>query len=280
MAQFVAPATDLDNTGVWTSTPLWSKVNTAEATVVVSDSSPTSSEPFTVDGSSVTDPAVSTGHVLRARWAKNATGGANYTGNLQLRQGYTSEASPGTLVATLTSGAISGTTLQTDTHTLTAGEANSITDYTDLQLRVWAAKSGGGAGRAFKVDLVELEVPDASADRRSDISWAELEVPDAPRRSDLSFAEFEVPTAPRASHMSWAEMETPNAPRVGQISWAELETPTAPRRSDLSFAELETPDAPRAGHVSWAELEIPVAARRADVSFTELEVRRPSREQG
>lgn len=52
--------------------------------------------------------------------------GSNYTLTCEVRQGYVSEASPGTLIATLTSPAISGDTLQTDTYTLSAAEANAI----------------------------------------------------------------------------------------------------------------------------------------------------------
>ena len=165
MAQFVRPISDID-TGVWTTTPLWSDIDeggAGDGTVVLSDSTPGSAEPFSVDGATVTDPAVSTGHIIRARWAKNATDGASHLGVVELRQGYVSEASQGTLVATLTGPAISGNTLQIDTYTLSGAEADSITNYSDLQLRSWAQKSGGGPGRQWQTDFIELEVPDAAA---------------------------------------------------------------------------------------------------------------------
>ncbi len=165
MAQFVRPISDITNAGVWTTTPLWSDIDeggAGDGTVVISDTNPIPTESFVCDGSTVTDPEVSTGHILRARWAKNATGGADHRGTLQLRQGYVSEVSQGTQIATLVGSVITDTALLTDTYTLTGTEADSIgTDYSDLSLRAFAAKSGGGAGRAFKIDFIELETPDA-----------------------------------------------------------------------------------------------------------------------
>lgn len=168
MAQFVRPISTLDNTGVWVTAPLWSKIDdsvgSGDADSISADGSPTSGEPFTVDGSTVTDPLSSTGHVLRVR-ASKASGGANYNVVVQLRQGYVNEASPGTLIATLTASTIA-TTATTYTLTLSGGEADSITDYSDLQFRVYGEKNGGGSNRNTTVYDVELEVPDAPTSRR------------------------------------------------------------------------------------------------------------------
>ena len=168
MTQYINPASDTTNTGVWTTTPLWSKVDdgppsTGDGTVVVSDGSPSAAETFVCAGTTAGDPAVSTGHILEAKWAKNASGGANYIGSVEIRQGYVSEASLGTLIVTLASAAISGTTLQVDSVTLSTAQAGAITDYSALSFRCWAAKSGGGANRAFKIDYVSLRLPDAAA---------------------------------------------------------------------------------------------------------------------
>ena len=166
MAQFARPASDIDNTGGWTTSPLWSdiddSVGSGDGSVVLSDSTPTSAKPFTVDGTTISDPSSSSGHVLRIRGAKNATGGANYDLVCQLRQGYASEASQGNLIATVTISAKSNTTLETAEHTLSGAEADSITDHSDLQFRCWAAKNGGGAGRQCQIADVELETPDAA----------------------------------------------------------------------------------------------------------------------
>ena len=159
MAQFARPTSDLDNTGSWTTAPLWSDIDdgaSPDGTVVVSDTTPVVTEPFTVDlGSTITDPGVGTGHVLRIRWAKNAGGGGNMTIRIELREGYVNESSQGSLRAT-DDYAINSTTLTTDATTMSEAEANAITDYSDLQIRVM----GVAATRALKVDFVELEAPD------------------------------------------------------------------------------------------------------------------------
>lgn len=110
--------------------------------------------------------------------------------------------------------------------------------------------------------------------RRGQVSWAELEVPNEPRRGQISWAELETPNAPRRGQVSWTEFEVPSVSqdRRGQISWAEFETPDAPRRGQLSWAELEIPNQPRRGQVSWVELEVPNEPRRGQISWSELEV--------
>lgn len=77
----------------------------------------------------------SSGHVIRARLAKDASGGAQIDATVQLRQGYVSEASLGTLIATLTQANVTNT-FTTYSYTLSAAEADAITDYTSLFLRV------------------------------------------------------------------------------------------------------------------------------------------------
>ncbi len=161
MVQFARPISDLDNTGVWTTTPLWSDINEGgggDGTVVISDTTPVVTEPFTVDLSTVTDPTLATGHILRIRWAKNAAGGGSKTIRIELREGYVNESTLGTLIAT-DDYSINSTTLNTDATTMSAAEANSITDYADLQIRVM----GVAGNRALKVDYVELEAPDLVA---------------------------------------------------------------------------------------------------------------------
>ena len=158
MAQQAQPISDLDNTGSWTSTPLWSKINEGgggDGTVIVSDTTPVVTEPFTVDLSTITDPAKSTGHDLKIRWAKNAGGGGNKTIRIELREGYVNESTLGTLIAT-DDYAINSTTLRTDSTTMSGAEADAITDYSDLQIRVM----GVAGNRALKVDFVELEIID------------------------------------------------------------------------------------------------------------------------
>jgi len=123
-----------------------------------------------------------------------------------------------------------------------------------------------------QVSWAEMEAPNAP--RRGRVSFAELESPNGPRRGRVSWSELEVPTAPRRGQLSWAELETPEplvTDRRGLVSWAELETPTAPRRVQVSWVEVETPNGPRRALVSWAEIETPNGPRRLLLSFAEIE---------
>jgi hypothetical protein len=93
-----------------------------------------SNAPYVTKLSSVEDPQNSTGHVVRYRYAKDASGGASINLTVQLRQGYTNEGSPGTLIKEWTHSDISNS-WTTAEQTLSGGEADSITDYSDLFLR-------------------------------------------------------------------------------------------------------------------------------------------------
>lgn len=167
--QFSRPISDLDNTGGWTIAPLWSVLDDDVLTKVwtdpfiINDGSPNASEPFTLDGSTVTDPVSATGHIIRC-FAAKVSGGANTEMVIELRQGYISEASQGTLIGTLNTGNLPTPAAATSfSYTLSSGEANSITDYADLQFRCFAQKLAGGANRQVDCWAVELELPDASA---------------------------------------------------------------------------------------------------------------------
>lgn len=106
----------------------------------------------------VTDPAVSTGHIVRYRVAKTNAGTLDGGGNavtmtVALYQG-------ATLIAADTVRTLDGT-WTTYEWTLSGAQADAITDYTDLRLRFTTSASGG-----------------SPANRRGGaVSWAELEVP-------------------------------------------------------------------------------------------------------
>ena len=53
----------------------------------------------------------------------------------QLRQGYVSEGTPGTLIASQSRTGVNTTTWTTSTYTLSGAEADAITDYTALFFR-------------------------------------------------------------------------------------------------------------------------------------------------
>lgn len=158
MAQFARPDSDVTNTGtngfaaIDESTPSdadfwWGDNNVAEE--------------LEVGLSNVTDPSSSSGHVFRYRVAKTNAGTVDGGGNAvtvtaRLMQG-------GTQVATDTAKTANGTWTQY-AFTLSGGQADAITDYTDLRLEFVTSLSGG-----------------SPANRRGGaVSWAELEVPDAP----------------------------------------------------------------------------------------------------
>lgn len=161
MAQYVRPTGD-QATGAWTSTPLWSKVDEGapgDGTSVTSDDN-TTPDNADLQCNSVTDPAAATGHVLRAKWNKSATGGHTINAVLELWEGLPGS---GTLRASLSVSDI-GATPQTDTYTLSSAEANAISDYGNLYLRLSRQGDTGGSPstrRSLVCDYCELEVPDA-----------------------------------------------------------------------------------------------------------------------
>ena len=88
---------------------------------------------------SVTDPVSATGHVLRYRYRKNAIDDDVISLLVELRQGYVNESSKGTLIASTTHANLPGDAWTVGALTLSAGEANSITDYANLFVRFEAS---------------------------------------------------------------------------------------------------------------------------------------------
>ena len=104
-----------------------------DSTYAESDSAPSSS-PYVMHLSNPEDPVSSSGHIMRWRRGKNTSGGAQIDLTVELRQGYTNEGSPGTLINSFSDTNIPDA-FTTTTDTLSGAEADSITDYTDLQAR-------------------------------------------------------------------------------------------------------------------------------------------------
>ena len=104
---------------------------------------------------SLTDPAASTGHIIRSRVRKSASAGKQIDDEIELWQGTT-------LIAEHTLADISDT-WTTHTYTLTAEEADAITDYTALGIQNIGREVAGGAPRDWHLSAQELEVPDAEA---------------------------------------------------------------------------------------------------------------------
>lgn len=109
---------------------------------------------------SITDPTVHTSHVARMRRIKTSNctpsaSGQQIDTTIQVRQGTT-------VIASNTAVGIDET-WTTQTLTLSEAQAANITNYTDLRIRVYHDRVGGGAGRHSAVSACELEVPDAPA---------------------------------------------------------------------------------------------------------------------
>jgi hypothetical protein len=108
--------------------------------------------------SSLSDPQSSIGHIFRYTYRRSATN-KNGTLVVELRQGYASEASPGTLLRTDTY-TNPGSTFTAASITLSSSEADAITDYSDLYVRFNVTVNAGG-GLTLQSSWAELEVPDA-----------------------------------------------------------------------------------------------------------------------
>src|SRR5574338_369566 len=175
MTQFARPSGDITVTG-FTGTP----VNTSGNRYQNIDESTASDTDYNYGAnggantyeaslSSITDPSTSSNHVVRVRLAKTNNGtvsgtGNSVTGTVGLYQG-------ATLIATVVNAAtLTGAWVQTN-YTLSGAEADSITDYTDLRISFTDSSNGGNPGNR----------------RAGAISWAVLEVPDAPTVISASF---------------------------------------------------------------------------------------------
>lgn len=141
MAQFGRPSADTYNADGWvedddTSVDMYleiDEVSASDTDYVKSPVAPTS-DVYVTALSSVEDPLSSSGHVVRYRYQKEAAGGAQIDLTVQLRQGYVNEGTPGTLIASATVTDM-GTGWTTGSFTLSAGEADAITNYASLFLR-------------------------------------------------------------------------------------------------------------------------------------------------
>ena len=116
--------------------------------------------------SDVTDPLSDANHTVRWRETEadggvvNASGGKTVTYNVLLMQGASTIATCASAVN------FTETSWGAGTYTLTALQADSITDYTDLRIRfVFNCSTGGAPGgrRGGAFSWAELEVPDVAS---------------------------------------------------------------------------------------------------------------------
>jgi hypothetical protein len=143
ISQFGRPSTDTTNESYTDegagSTNIFNSIDessASESDFIQSASAPTT-DVYVTKLTTLEDPEVSTGHIVRYRYQKDASGGSQIDLVVQLREGYVNEGTPGTLIASNTHANISnGWTA--GTFTLSAGEADAIGDYDDLFLRLTA----------------------------------------------------------------------------------------------------------------------------------------------
>ncbi len=154
MAQFGRPISDV-SIGVWTddvggTTNLWAVLDDNTTTEYIEDLNGGNGT-YECNITSLTDPLVSTGHIIRFEMQGTGSGGPERC-EIQLWQGTTSQ------IAT-TGNQTSRGAWGIKAYTLTAGEADTISDYTDLNLRI--ISSNLGATEDMWVAWAELEIPDA-----------------------------------------------------------------------------------------------------------------------
>ncbi|HYE78030.1 MAG TPA: hypothetical protein VEI97_08595, partial [bacterium] len=141
---FARPSADTNNPGSYTdqgggSSNIFGTIDetvASDADFIRSGTDPANAV-YVTKLSNVTDPVSSTGHILRVRAGTDVSSGGNQIDlTAQLRQGYVSEGTLGTLIATLTQTNVTAGGFTTYSHTLSGAEADAITDYTSLYLRV------------------------------------------------------------------------------------------------------------------------------------------------
>lgn len=141
MAQFLRPDNDFNNPDSWQDdggggANIYQAIDeevAADGDYIQSPLNP-SSDVYVARLSDGQDPALSTDHNLRVRYAKSAAGGAQIDVTVELREGYVNEGSQGSLIKQRVYSDVSDSFV-TDEYGLSAGEADSITDYTDLFMR-------------------------------------------------------------------------------------------------------------------------------------------------
>ena len=138
--QFARPTTDVTD-GTWTDQAGGVSLFAAIDEVTASDADYIQSAVATLTADvaeialgTITDPAVSTGHVVRYRYGKDTAAGDVVNLTVSLRQGTATE------IASWTHAGLSEVTA-TVSQTLTAAQADAITDYTALRLRFSAIKA-------------------------------------------------------------------------------------------------------------------------------------------
>lgn len=181
MAQFARPNGDANFPASFHGTPVNSAGNRyqnidessqSDSDYNYCDNNPGGSDQARHTLSTVTDPAVSTGHIVRFAYVRTNAGvpsGSGTAVNLTVVLMQENGGSPITIASKAITNITSGSWIA-DSFTLTGTEADSISDYSDLAIRF--DPSGGGGSPSNR--------------RGVGYSWAEFEVPDAASFSDIA----------------------------------------------------------------------------------------------
>ena len=145
MAQFGRPSTDTTRDN-WeeddgTTTDIWDQIDEVvrdDADYIRTQLTPTT-DVYVTKLTTLEDPVSSANHVVRYAYGKSTAGGDQIDIVVQLRQGYTNEGAMGTLIAAQTHTDVAVAWVA-GTFTLSGAEADSITDYTDLYIRITGNK--------------------------------------------------------------------------------------------------------------------------------------------
>lgn len=142
MPQFGRPSADTDNTGAYTdqgggSTNIYTTIDESSASDADFIRTPAGAGTYvyTTALTSVTDPDSSSNHIMRMRTSADQDGQQSVSFTQQLRQGYTNEGSPGTLIASQSRNSVTSTSWTDSSYTLSGAEADAITNYASLFLR-------------------------------------------------------------------------------------------------------------------------------------------------
>ena len=162
MTQYCRPDSDIETVD-WTTTPLFEKIDEVsldDGDYIVSDNGSATYD-CEVGLSSVTDPESDADHVISWRSCLFGTGTKSVATRVYLYEG-------ATLRATSQQESES-TSFATHTYELSSGEADAITDYSDLSIIIEAICSGTGT-RVCRVSWLQFAVPDAGGPPPSDVS--------------------------------------------------------------------------------------------------------------
>jgi hypothetical protein len=167
--QVLPPTEDGTIAGAWETqngftTNLFASIDEAApgstAEYIQSPISPAAGEIYRCRFTTAAMPVDNTGHIIRFRHGKDATGGKAIEVTVSLY-----DASDVLVASRSYSTTDMDTTDRSDSFTLTEGEAATITDYSLLRLEFNPTASGGGGGRTYRIYWAELELPSASQNK-------------------------------------------------------------------------------------------------------------------